>query len=193
MPFPATRRAASVLAAVCLLWTGQMAGQDSSAVARPDSAAAAARADSSVTPAIEGAPVGPAAATPMVPDTLPLTRRPISPGGALLRSLLIPGWGQARMGRSLAAGFFLAVEGAALGMALKANSELDYMREIDSPSVSAKAQEREDWLVIVGVNHLIAGIEAYVSAYLWDFPGDLQMRPTPNGTAATISLPIRIP
>jgi hypothetical protein len=96
------------------------------------------------------------------------------------------------MGRSLAAGFFLAVEGAALGMALKANSELNYMREIDSPSIDAKSQEREDWLVIVGVNHLIAGIEAYVSAYLWDFPGDLQMRPTPYGTAATVSVPFRV-
>jgi hypothetical protein len=96
------------------------------------------------------------------------------------------------MGRSLAAGFFLAVEGAALGMALKANSELTYMREIDSPSIDAKSQEREDWLVIVGVNHLIAGIEAYVSAYLWDFPGDLQMRPTPYGTAATVSVPFRV-
>jgi hypothetical protein len=56
----------------------------------------------------------------------------------------------------------------------------------------AKAQEREDWLVIVGVNHLIAGIEAYVSAYLWDFPGDLQFRPTPNGIAATVTFPVRI-
>jgi hypothetical protein len=116
----------------------------------------------------------------------------VSPGGALLRSLLIPGWGQARLGRGLAAGFFLTVEGAALGMALKANSELAYLKEVDPDGARQKAQEREDWLVIVGVNHLIAGIEAYVSAYLWDFPGDLQMRPTPYGTAATVTVPFRL-
>ncbi len=97
------------------------------------------------------------------------------------------------MGRSLAAGFFLAVEGVAVGMALKANSELQYMRETGSPSVDAKTMEREDWLVIVGVNHLLAGLEAYISAYLWDFPGDLHLQQTPNGTAAAVSLPVRFP
>ena len=56
-----------------------------------------------------------------------------------------------------------------------------------------KSQEREDWLVIVGVNHLIAGIEAYVAAYLWDFPGDLKLQATPNGTAATVRVPVRFP
>jgi hypothetical protein len=159
MPFPTARRAASVLAAVCLLCTSQVAGQDSSAVPRPADSTIAGGPDSVRAPAITGAQAGPVAREAPVPlDTLPLVRRPISPGG----------------------------------MALKANSELDYMREIDSPSIDAKSQEREDWLVIVGVNHLIAGIEAYVSAYLWDFPGDLQMRPTPYGTAATVSVPFRV-
>ena len=125
--------------------------------------------------------------------TTPELKRPISPGGALIRSLLIPGWGQAKLGRGLTAGFFLAVEGASLGMALKANSELQHFKATGDPRADDKSQEREDWLVIMGVNHLIAGIEAYVSAYLWDFPGDLRLQATPNGTAATIAIPVRFP
>lgn len=124
---------------------------------------------------------------------MPALKRPISPGGALIRSLLIPGWGQAKLGRGLTAGFFLAVEGASLGMAFKANSELQHFRATGDPRADDKSQEREDWLVIVGVNHLIAGIEAYVAAYLWDFPGDLKLQATPNGTAATVAFPVRFP
>lgn len=119
--------------------------------------------------------------------------KPISAGGALIRSLILPGWGQARLGRGLTAGFFLTVEGAALGMALKANSELRYMRATNDPRADSKSQEREDWLVILGMNHLLAGIEAYVSAYLWDFPGDLKLQATPYGASASVTFPVRLP
>jgi hypothetical protein len=118
---------------------------------------------------------------------------PVGPGGALWRSLLIPGWGQAKLGRRIAAGIFLAVEGVSLGMVLKTNSELQYTSATDSSAVANKTAEREDWLVIMAVNHLIAGLEAYVSAHLWDFPGDLALRPSRGGVAASVSFPIRVP
>lgn len=181
MPLRVVRRVAATLTAACLLGSAPLRAQDSSAVTAVDSVR------------ILDDTSHLAATQANAPDTLPPLTRPISPGGALWRSLLVPGWGQARMGRSLTAGFFLAVEGVAVGMALKANSELKYMRETGSPSVDAKTMEREDWLVIVGVNHLLAGLEAYISAYLWDFPGDLHLQRTPNGTAAAVSLPVRFP
>jgi hypothetical protein len=106
----------------------------------------------------------------------------------------VPGWGQAKLGRGIAAGFFIAVEGVSLGMALKANSELQYTRATDSTAVANKSQEREDWLVILALNHLVAGLEAYVSAHLWDFPGDLAFKPVRGGgVAASVSFPVRVP
>jgi len=105
----------------------------------------------------------------------------------------VPGWGQAKLGRGVAAGIFIAVEGVSLGMVLKTNSELQYTRATDTTAVHDKSQEREDWIVILALNHLLAGLEAYVSAHLWDFPGDLALKPTRGGIAASVSFPVRVP
>ena len=124
---------------------------------------------------------------------VPLGARPVSPGGALWRSLLVPGWGQAKLGRKVPAIIFLGVEGLTLGMALKANAEYQYLRDADIDNSRGKALEREDWLVLMGFNHLLAGLEAYVSAHLWDFPGDVAVTPVQGGgVAAALSLPVRI-
>ena len=177
-----------------LLGAGSAAAQDSVTVApadtfgRPDPAAAAARADSTAMPARS-----PGLATSNVADSID-RKRPVGPGGALWRSLLVPGWGQAKLGRGIAAGIFIAVEGVSLGMVLKTNSELQYADATDSVAVSDKTAQREDWLVIMAVNHLISGLEAYVSAHLWDFPGDLALRPVRGGgVAASVSFPVRVP
>ena len=61
----------------------------------------------------------------------------------------------------------------------------------DSSVITAKKRSREDWLVLLGFNHLMAGLEAYVSAHLWDFPGDLKIRATPGSVGASAVIPIR--
>lgn len=135
-------------------------------------------------------------AAPLQPDTaaIPLGARPVSPGGALWRSLLLPGWGQAKLDRRVPAVLFVAFEGVALGMALRANAEYQQAVDANKPNrATAKATQREDWLVLLGVNHLIAGVEAYVAAHLWDFPGDVGLRALPEGVGAGISLPVRLP
>jgi hypothetical protein len=124
-------------------------------------------------------------------DTLP--RRYISPFNALWRSLLIPGWGQARLNRKLAGGIFVAWEGVTLGMALKTRHELDYLRRAGSARGDDKRQEHEDWIVLLAFNHLFAGLEAFVSAHLADFPGDLRFQAVPGGAGAAMSIPIRLP
>lgn len=141
---------------------------------------------------------------PPVPDTMaaPLTvqpsdsityaRAPVSPMGAFWRSLLVPGWGQAKLNRKLTGALFVAWEGVTLGMALKATHELRYLEATGSGSVKAKKDEQQDWLVLLGFNHLLSAIEAYVSTHLWDFPGDLKIRamPTRGRATATFSLPL---
>ena len=123
-----------------------------------------------------------------LPDTV--SRQYISPGNALWRSLLLPGWGQARLNRKLSGGIFVAWEGVTLGMTLKTASELRYLRRIGSGRGDAKRQEHEDWLVLLAFNHLFAGLEAYVAAHLADFPGDLRFEAVPGGVGASLSFPL---
>lgn len=122
-------------------------------------------------------------------DTLP--KRPVSPMGAFLRSLVLPGWGQAKLDRKLTGGVFIVWEGVTLAMSIKASHELGYLRNINSGRVEAKKQEREDWLILLAFNHLFAGLEAYVSAHLWDFPGDIKVRAEPGKVTARLSIPLR--
>lgn len=166
-------RALLVVAALAVA-ASPAGAQDSTAtvpaVAAPESAAVAARA-----------------------DTVAALRAPVSPMGAFWRSLLLPGWGQAKTGRRTAAAIFLGFEGVALGMTLTTTSQLHQMEETGSGSIESKSQQREDWLVLLGVNHLLSAMEAYVSAHLWDFPGDLSVQAAPGGgVAGGVSLPMRI-
>jgi len=118
-------------------------------------------------------------------------RSPVTPGGAFLRSLALPGWGQARLGRNVTGGLFLLFEGMAGAMVWKANWQLEWART-RSKFVDAHRQEREDWIVLLVFNHLLSGAEAYVSALLYDFPVALQVQRLPGGGAGVgVSIPLR--
>ncbi len=130
--------------------------------------------------------VGPLAAQqpvapPIRPAPIPIVPSRPSPLGYFARSLLVPGWGQASLDRKLTGGLFIAFEGLALGMMLKADTELRYLERTGSDRVEDKRNERQDWLVLMAANHLFAGLEAFVAANLYDFPGDLRARPLNDG------------
>jgi hypothetical protein len=112
---------------------------------------------------------------PLAPDRAAVSpaRRP-PPLAFFFRSLLVPGWGQASLDRKLTGGLFIAFEGVALGMALKASTEIGYLERTGSERLEEKRKERQDWFVLMGANHLFAGLEAFVAANLYDFPGDLR-------------------
>jgi hypothetical protein len=112
--------------------------------------------------------------------------------GSFWRSFLLPGWGQARLNRKLTGGIFLGWEGVTLGMSLKTRHELAYLRRTGSGRAEDKRREHEDWLVLLAFNHLFAGLEAYVSAHLADFPGDLRFQAVPGGVGGAVSLPFRV-
>ena len=112
---------------------------------------------------------------------------------AFWRSFLLPGWGQAKLGRRLTAGIFIAWEGTTLAMSLKTRHELDYLRRTNSARAEDKRREHEDWLVLLGFNHLFSGLEAYVSGHLSDFPADLHVEAVPGGVGGSVSVPIRLP
>ena len=117
------------------------------------------------------------------------TAHRIRPMGAFLRSLLVPGWGQAVTGRPVAGAVFATGEGLSAMMTLKAQSEFHYLREAGSANVGAKRQEVQDWLVLWIFNHLFSGAEAFVSAHLQDFPKDLRVRALPGGVGVSLPVP----
>jgi hypothetical protein len=116
---------------------------------------------------------------------------PVTPAGAFLRSLAIPGWGQARLGRNVTGGMFLLFEGIAGAMVWKAQWQLEWARTRDK-FVASHRQEREDWIVLLVFNHLLAATEAYVSALLYDFPAALKAQRLPGGaTGVGVTIPLR--
>ncbi len=127
------------------------------------------------------------AAQAVVPDSA----HRIRPFSAFWRSLVLPGWGQSATGRHVTGAAFVAWEGVTIMMTLKAQQEANYLKEIGSPTLGAKRQEVQDWLILWIFNHLFAGAEAYVSAHLRDFPGDLKVRAVPGGIGLTIPMPGR--
>jgi hypothetical protein len=118
-------------------------------------------------------------------------RPPISPGGAFLRSLAVPGWGQARLGRNLTAGIFVAFEGVALTMVWKSTWQLGFA-ETRGKYVESHTQEQQDWIVLLVFNHFFSAAEAFVSANLYDFPASLNARVLPDGsTGLGVRIPLR--
>ena len=59
--------------------------------------------------------------------------------------------------------------------------------------VRARRLQLEDWTAILVFNHLIAGIEAFVAAQLWDLPQHVKLRASPvrGGLVVTARLRIR--
>lgn len=151
-------------------------------------ALAAQQPDTAAHPAVAD-PVPAPAPRPLAADTA-IVKPPITPMGAFFRSLMVPGWGQATLGRKVTGGIMVAWEGVTLGMTIKTSHELAYYENTHSPLVPAKEQERQDWLVLLVFNHLFSGLEAYVSAHLWDFPPDLHIQALPHGVGASVSIPL---
>ncbi len=111
---------------------------------------------------------------------------PIRPKTALLRSLLIPGWGQASLDRGTAGATYFALEAGSIAMLIFAKHELAVARRaaLDStfvadsvplgppPNVGARVRVRrlqvEDWAALIFFTHLFSAADAFVSAHLWD-------------------------
>ena len=139
-------------------------------------------------------------AAPAVPSTqhpAPATpdstgpRRPTTPMGAMFRSFLLPGWGQATYGRKVTGGVMMAFEGLSIGMLLKIKSDERYIEETNSTKLRDKRQQEQDWITLIVFDHLMSGLEAYVSAHLYDFPGDLEMQALPDGRMGLgVTLPL---
>ncbi len=185
--------------------------------ARPDSI----RADSARRPGGPGAGGDPASPDTTVARRGPRRVRagaaaparpepPITPRRAFITSLLVPGWGQARLDRPTTGAIFITIELAALAMVSKAAADLrsakafrtdsltvDYPLDPQTGAPTARPPRQpatftnelvrsrrlqlEDWFAVMAFNHLFAGAEAYVSANLWDLPTQIGVSPSSRG------------
>ena len=137
------------------------------------------------------APQPPAPSSQSLPSS-----RPLKPLPAFFHSLLIPGWAQSKLDRKLTAALFVTWEGVTLGMALKADGEVKYLRRTYPDSTARlidKKKERQDWLILLAFNHLFAGLEAFVGSQLQDFPADVKLRAAARGIGVQAVVPIRLP
>jgi len=139
-------------------------------------------------------------------DSALLAGPPVRPKTALLRSLVIPGWGQASLNRGTAGATYFALEAGSIAMLLFAKQELAVAKRAardstfvdDStfgppPELAGRVRLRkaqvEDWAALIFFTHLFSAADAFVSAHLWDVRvqvhGDARLRTT----AVTASIP----
>lgn len=132
---------------------------------------------------------------PAAPDTVPTVIAGRSPRGAFVRSLLIPGWGQAWVGSPGRGGVYFAMEAGSLWMVYKSWQRLREAREQEawlretgrlqptqqSPLVESREAQREDWLAVAIFLVFFSGADAFVAAHLADFDEHVGVRPTPGG------------
>ncbi|MEO6331456.1 MAG: DUF5683 domain-containing protein [Gemmatimonadaceae bacterium] len=137
----------------------------------------------------------------------------ISPGGAFLQSLLIPGRGQITLGKRNASRFYIAVEALGIGMTIKSLKDLREAKrgagdstaiefKVDpvtgdstptkfEPSrftpelINARRTHVEDWVALIIFNHLLSAADAYVAANLWDFPASVSLKARPAPVYST--------
>jgi len=155
----------------------------------------------------------PTSAGPAIPDSL---KPPISPRRAFLYSALLPGYGQAILGRNKAAAAMLAIEAMAIGMIRESAADVrearrmsgdtvvvSYVdpstgaalttptltpRRFDPQYVHVRQSHVEDWVAFLLANHLFSGADAFVAANLWELPAELSVRVTPGGATVGASL-----
>ena len=172
-------------------------------VGAPCARAAAQRADSA-----RVAPLRPRVDTSLSAIPTP----PLSPRRAFLYSLVLPGFGQSRLGRPGAGALFVFTESLAIGMLRESIADLrearlfrrDSLEYIgNDPATGTPVMHRnayndelisirrghvEDWVAFLIANHLFAGADAYVAAHLWDLPSQVGVSQTAAGTRLTASL-----
>ena len=154
---------------------------------------------------VDSARVAPRPRVDTVTRAAPLP--PLSPRRAFLYSLMIPGYGQSRLGRPVAGGIFALTESIAIAMLRESRAELREARLFrqdtlvnigNDPATGAAVLQRtsyndelisirrghvEDWVAFLVANHLFAGADAYVGAHLWDLPSQVAIEPTAYGPA----------
>lgn len=128
----------------------------------------------------------------------------MSATGALVRSLVLPGWGQSYVGAPGRGAVYFALEAGSLWMTFKTVRSLGSARTLEAslrmsgqlaeadrfPLVESREEQREDWIALSLFWLLAAGADAYVAAQLAGFDEVIGVRPSGTGG---LELQARVP
>jgi hypothetical protein len=117
---------------------------------------------------------------------------PVSPAGAFVRSLILPGWGQAYVGAPGRGSVYFALEAGSAWMTYKTWRQLGEARALQAwlresgrlapeeklSVVDAREEQLEDWLTLSIFLLLFSGADAFVTAQLADFGEHVGVSPT---------------
>ena len=142
----------------------------------------------------------------------PELKPPISPKGAFLYSLALPGYSQSILGRNRAGSLQLAFEALAIAMIRISAADvrearrtvadsipvsfvsadgLPAIRYQRTPFTSSLVRSRqshlEDWIAVLMANHLFSAADGYVAALLWDLPAEIALNATPRSAGLALS------
>jgi hypothetical protein len=119
---------------------------------------------------------------------------PVGPMGAFFRSLILPGWGQVSVDQPGRGAFYFAMEAGSLWMLFKTNAKLNAAKKSNPRNedlIAAREAQFEDWAALAVFWALFSGVDAWVSAQLWDFKGEVVPPPDGSpGAAFQYSVPI---
>jgi len=111
-----------------------------------------------------------------------------APMSAFLRSVLIPGWGQLAADKPVRGAFYFAMQTATVYMVIRTQNRID---DAEGEALKeSRREQREDWLVLAGFWALASGVDAWVSAQMWGFEGEVV--PPPDGSAG-LALRVTLP
>ncbi len=111
-------------------------------------------------------------AAPAQQDTTAFSKPPISPGGAFLRSLVIPGWGQSALGAKSRGAFYFFMETASLLMLARTQIRLNHAERTEpegSGLIDSRIEQREDWIVFAVFWAFASAADGFVAAHLYGF------------------------
>jgi hypothetical protein len=128
----------------------------------------------------------------------------ISARGALVRSLVLPGWGQTYVGAPGRGAIYFAAEAGSLWMVYKARQQLRAARVLERhlldtgvlPAdqrldlVLSRQAQQEDWITLAIFLLFFSGADAYVAAQLADFDERFGVRQSASGG---VQLEARVP
>jgi hypothetical protein len=117
---------------------------------------------------------------------------PVSPAGAMLRSVIVPGWGQTAARQPARGAIYFTVWSGGVFMILKSNAEVNAAKRAeDEELIDSRKGAREDWILFTGLWALLSGVDAWVSAQFAGFEGEV--RPPQDGSPGVeFSYPVKL-
>lgn len=97
---------------------------------------------------------------------------PVSAWGAFVRSLVLPGWGQAELGYTGRGAAYFFVEAFSIVMIGRTQQRLNHAERTlppDDPLIEQRKQQREDWIALAIFTAFFSAADGWVSVQLWGF------------------------